>query len=34
MVEGLNNGIKTLKRVAYCFRNFQHFSARILVKFI
>lgn len=34
IVEGFNNGIKTLKRVAYGFRNFQHFRARILVKFI
>lgn len=34
IVEGFNNGIKTLKRVAYGFRNFQHFRARILVKFL
>jgi transposase len=34
IVEGFNNGIKTLKRVAYGFRNFQHLRARILVKFI
>lgn len=34
MVEGINNAIKTLKRNAYGFRNFQHFRARILVKFL
>ena len=34
IVEGINNGIKTLKRVAYGFRNFQHFRTRILVNFI
>jgi transposase len=34
IVEGINNAIKTLKRVAYGFRNFEHFRARILVKFL
>jgi transposase len=34
IVEGINNAIKTLKRVAYGFRNFNHFRARILVNFI
>jgi transposase len=34
IVEGINNAIKTLKRNAYGFRNFQHFRARILVKFL
>ncbi len=34
IVEGINNAIKTLKRVAYGFRNFSHFRARILVNFI
>lgn len=34
IVEGINNAIKTLKRVAYGFRNFQHFRARILVNFL
>ncbi|OWY24438.1 hypothetical protein C7N43_29705 [Sphingobacteriales bacterium UPWRP_1] len=34
MVEGINNAIKTLKREAYGFRNFQHFRARIFVNFL
>lgn len=34
VVEGINNAIKTLKRVAYGSRNFQHFRARILVNFL
>jgi transposase len=34
IVEGINNAIKTLKRNAYGFRNFQHFRARILVNFL
>ncbi|PSJ75402.1 hypothetical protein C7N43_19190 [Sphingobacteriales bacterium UPWRP_1] len=34
IVEGINNAIKTLKRVTYGFRNFQHFRARILVNFL
>lgn len=34
IVEGINNAIKTLKRVAYGFRNFDHFRTRILVNFI
>lgn len=29
--EGCNNGIKTLKRIAFGFRNFQNFRARILL---
>ena len=29
--EGCNNAIKTLKRVAFGFRNFQHFRTRILL---
>jgi transposase len=33
IVEGINNAIKTLKRVAYGFLNFQHFRNRIMVKF-
>lgn len=34
IVEGINNKIKTLKRNAYGFRNFQNFRRKILVKFI
>ncbi len=34
LVEGINNGIKTLKRVAYGFRNFEQFRLRILVNFL
>lgn len=34
IVEGINNAIKTLKRVAYGFRNFDHFRNRILVSFL
>lgn len=34
IVEGINNASKTLKRVAYGFRNFQHFRLPILVNFI
>lgn len=30
-MEGFNNKIKTLKRVAFGFRNFTHFKARILL---
>lgn len=30
-MEGYNNKIKTLKRVAFVFRNFTHFKARILL---
>ena len=30
-MEGYNNKIKTLKRVAFGFRNFTHFKARILL---
>ena len=29
--EGCNNPIKTLKRVAFGFRNFHHFRTRILL---
>ena len=29
--EGCNNGSKTLKRVAFGFRNFRNFRARILL---
>lgn len=32
MVEGLNNKIKVVKRCAYGFDNFEHFSLRILVE--
>ena len=30
-MEGYNNKIKTLKRIAFGFRNFTHFKARILL---
>ena len=30
-MEGYNNKIKTLKRVAFGFKNFTHFKARILL---
>jgi transposase len=33
IVEGINNAIKTLKRVAYGFLNFKHFRNRILIRF-
>jgi len=31
-VEGLNNKVKVIKRCAYGFRNFEHFTLRILVE--
>ena len=31
-IEGLNNQIKTLKKVAYGFRNFDNFRTRIMLK--
>ena len=34
LVEGINNAIKTLKRGAYGFRNFEQFRERILVNFL
>lgn len=34
LVEGINNGIKTLKRVAFGFRNFEQFRLRIIVNFL
>ncbi|WP_084761845.1 transposase [Spirosoma spitsbergense] len=34
LVEGINNAIKTLKRVGYGFRNFEQFRERILVNFL
>lgn len=33
IVEGINNAIKTLKRVAYGCLNFKHFRSRILIRF-
>ncbi|WP_396122120.1 transposase [Aerococcus viridans] len=30
-IEGLNNKIKVLKRIAYGYRNFQNFRTRILM---
>ncbi|MGH2119037.1 MULTISPECIES: transposase [Aerococcus] len=30
-IEGLNNKIKVLKRIAYGYRNFQNFRTRILL---
>ena len=29
--EGCNNGIKTMKRIDFVFRNFNHFRVRILL---
>jgi len=34
IVEGMNHAIKTLKRMAYGFRNVEHFRNRILVSFL
>lgn len=34
LVEGIHNAIKTLKRGAYGFRNFEQFRERILVNFL
>ncbi|WEV58078.1 transposase [Ligilactobacillus acidipiscis] len=31
-VEEINNKIKTIKKAAYCFRNFASFHLRVLVK--
>ena len=31
ITEGLNTKIKTLKRVPFCFRNFNNFRLRILM---
>ena len=31
-IEGLNNQIKTLKKIAYGFRNFTHFRVRIMLQ--
>lgn len=32
-MEGINNKIKVLNRVAYGYRNFHHFKSRILLHF-
>src|SRR5699024_9040050 len=32
-IEGINNKIKVLNRVAYCYRNFHHFKNRIILHF-
>ncbi len=32
MVEGLNNKLKLIKRLAYGYRNFEHFRLRVLVE--
>ena len=33
VIEGINNSIKTVKRMGYGFRNFVHFKQRVLVSF-
>ena len=33
VIEGINNAIKTVKRMGYCFRNFVNFKQRILISF-
>jgi transposase len=32
MVEGLNNKLKVIKRLAYGYRNFEHFRLRVLIE--
>ncbi len=32
MVEGLNNKLKLIKRLAYGYRNFEHFRLRVLIE--
>ncbi|HLQ74400.1 MAG TPA: transposase, partial [Bacillota bacterium] len=32
-IEGINNKIKVLNRVAYGYRNFNHFKSRIMLNF-
>ena len=34
IIEGINNSIKTLKRMCFGFRNFQAFKNRVLLSFI
>lgn len=33
VIEGINNSIKTVKRMGYCFRNFANFKQRVLISF-
>ncbi len=33
VIEGINNSIKTVKRMGYGFRNFVNFKQRILISF-
>src|SRR5512147_41614 len=34
LIEGINNSIKTIKRMCFGFRNFQNFKNRVLLSFI
>ena len=33
IIEGINNSIKTVKRMGYGFRNFANFKQRVLISF-
>lgn len=33
VIEGINNSIKTVKRMGYGFRNFANFKRRVLISF-
>ena len=33
IIEGINNSIKTVKRMGYGFRNFVNFKQRVLISF-
>ena len=33
VIEGINNSIKTVKRMSYGFRNFANFKQRVLISF-
>jgi transposase len=33
VIEGINNSIKTVKRMGYGFRNFANFKQRVLISF-
>ncbi|MCC6133816.1 MAG: transposase, partial [Gammaproteobacteria bacterium] len=33
IIEGINNSIKTVKRMGYGFRNFANFKQRVLMYF-
>jgi len=34
IIEGVNNSVKTIKRMCFGFRNFENFKIRIMLNFI